>query len=546
MVAMPSDMEGRPVPALWSRAPGPWPQAAPRRDGRLHIYLGAVPRAGKTCAMLAEGRRLAALGADVVVGLAETHGPGGPGEAQDQLERIPRRSAAGQGRCAGELDGDAVLARRPDVVLVDDLAHANAPGSLRDKRWQDVDELLRAGIDVVTTLDIAHLAELHDAVEQITDVSQREFVPAALVLAADRIDFIDTEPRVVLRRLARRPGRAGPRGPAADRLGDLDRLDLLRRLARTWLSEHDPGQARHDPGAGMTARPGPVLVALLAGAPAGPAVRRAAELATLRRAPLVGVGLRDGGGPGAARGSPDLERLLAERGGHYTEVAGADSAWELARFAARAGAWVLVIGDAASSRGRHLVRGSVARRILRLAGPVEVCVVPPGAATDGAAPDGAATDGAGRAGRRPGQAQAWAAAGTGTRAALPSRRRVLAWLIAAACPALAAGLGAAHLIGGPAVIALAVAGTTMGALAHALAGRVRRAARSRAEAGRLARLVARALVEPPLATSGPARSWPGRRPLQVFADELRRAGHRPAAGPGTRRYARAGRPQDSR
>jgi two-component system, OmpR family, sensor histidine kinase KdpD len=212
-------MTGRRAPARRSCAPSTWPSKPAWPDGRLHICLGAVPAAGKTRAMLAEGRRLASLGVDVVVGLAETSRYDGSGQGQDQLERMPGRSVtgrsvAGPGRCDRELDVDAVLARRPAVVLVDELAHSNAPGSLRQKRWQDVDELLRAGIDVVTTLDIAHLAELQDAVEQITDVSQREFVPEAMVLAADRIDFIDTEPRIALRRLASRRGRPGWLTPA--------------------------------------------------------------------------------------------------------------------------------------------------------------------------------------------------------------------------------------------------------------------------------------------------------------------------------------------
>jgi two-component system, OmpR family, sensor histidine kinase KdpD len=491
-------MTGRRAPARRSRAPSAWPSTPGWPDGRLHIYLGAVPGAGKTRAMLAEGRRLASLGVDVIVGLAGTSGYDGSGEAHDQLERIPGRSVAGQDRCARELDVDAVLARRPAVVLVDELGHSNAPGSLRQKRWQDVDELLRAGIDVVTTLDIAHLAELQDAVEQVTDVSQREFVPEAVVLAADRIDFIDTEPRVALRRLASRPdrpGRAGSGQPAVAKRFDLDRLDLLRRLARTWLSEHDPGQARHDPGAGMAAQPGPVVVALLPGTPAEPAVRRAAELAALRRAPLVGVCVLDRGAA-AAPGSPDLSRLMAQFGGRYTEIGGADSAWELARFAARVGAGVLVIGDPVRSRGHRLAHGSVARRLLGLAGPVEVCVVPSRASHPGTVP----------AGGPPVTACA--------RAALPSRRRALAWLLAAGGPtALVTGLGVAHLIGVPVMIVLAVVGTAIGALVHALAHRARRAARARAEADRLARLMACAVVgAPPGNVLGAKPHGPGYRP----------------------------------
>jgi hypothetical protein len=235
-----------------------------------------------------------------------------------------------------------------------------------------------------------------------------------------------------------------------------------------------------------------------------------------------------GRGRAAARGWPDLKQLMAQFGGRYTEIGGADSAWELARFAARVGAGVLVIGDPVRSRGRRLARGSVARRVLGLAGPVEVCVVPSRASDPGTVP----------AGERPVRARAGAA--------LPSRRRVLAWLLAAAGPAaLVPGLGVAHLIDGPVVIVLAVVAAAIVALVHALAHRARRAARARAEADRLARLVACALADAPRAMSRPAQAWPARRPLQVFADELRRS-RPPGNGPEAKPYAPGYTPQDSR
>jgi two-component system, OmpR family, sensor histidine kinase KdpD len=364
----------------------------------LHIYLGAFPGAGTTSAMLAEGLRLAASGVDVVVALADTRGRADLADTWDGLEIMPRRTLSRWPQ-PGELDVDAVLARRPAVALVDELAHANGPGSLRDKRWQDVDVLLRAGISVVTTLDVRHLAELQDAVEQITGVSQREHVPEALVLAADRIDLVDTQPSVVLRRnRSDRPGCQGLRA-AQQMPGDCDQLDLLRRLARSWLEDHTQGLPGRDLGVGMASRAGPVVVALTPEGPAGQLVYRAAELAAMRRTPLVGVCVRRPDRTAARRGLDAAERelaagrLLAEVGGRYAEVGGADVAWALARFAEREGAGVLVIGDAAARPGWRLGRGSVlsgarasgqpprgrwvARRTLRLrAGSVEVYVVP--------------------------------------------------------------------------------------------------------------------------------------------------------------------------
>ena len=508
--------------------------------GRLHVYLGAVPGAGKTYAMLAEGSRLAAGGADVVVALAETHGRGDLDEVMAGLEVIPRRGIAYRGTSFGELDTDAVLARHPDVVLVDELAHSNVPGSRRDKRWQDVEELLRAGIDVVTTLNVQHVAGLHDVVEQVTGVPQREFEPDAVVLAADRVDFVDAEPRVVLKRLSRERAAASGRG-----FFDPGRMEALRQLALTWLGERDLSPAPS--GRAAEATQAPVVVALAPGAPAGQAVRRAAELAALRRAPLVGVCVRDTSRIGAAvsRRSQDLERTLAEFGGRYAEVGGTDIALELARFAQREHAGVLVIGDTSHSAGRRLVHGSIARRTLRHIGPVEVYVVPPYTSGRGAAP---------QAGER-------AAAGEPVR--LPARRRLTAWALAVVAPvALMAALAparsaiglsgalvcallavvAAALAGGsgPAILATVIAvgaadffftvpyyslrvtnmidvialivfglvGAVIGVLVHVLASRAWQTAHSQAEADQLARLAADAVTEPP-------------QPLAEFAAELR-------------------------
>ena len=518
-------------------APGEPLAATPRPAGRLHIYLGAVPGAGKTHAMLAEGNRLTALGVDVVIALVETHGRDALDQLAAGLEVVPRRNIAYRDTSFGELDTDAVLARQPAVALVDELAHSNVPGSRRDKRWQDVDELLRAGIDVVTTLNVQHLAGLHDAVERITGVRQREFVPEAVVLAADRVNFVDAAPHVVRQRLAREQG--GPVSPLLPAHGgffDSDRMDALRGLALAWLGEHNLGPARPQSDGGLAALSSPVVVALAPGAQAEHVVRRAAELAALRRSPLVGVCVRDTSGIGAAvpRGSQNLERLLTEFGGRYAEVGGTDIALELARFAEREHAGVLVIGDTSHSRGRRLVHGSIARRTLRLIGPVEVYIVPPHGYGPSASP---------RVDERPTVRE---------RVALPARRRLIAWVLAVVMPvalmavlsparssiglsgalvcallavvvaALAGGVGAAmlatafavvsadffftvpyyslrvaHLIDVLALIVFALVGAVIGVLVHVLAGRARQTARAQAEADQLARLVAGAMADPP-------------------------------------------------
>src|SRR5256886_98746 len=162
--------------------------------GTLRIYLGAAPGVGKTFAMLNEGRRRAQRGTDVVVGVVETHGRPRTAEQMEGLEVVPRRTLEYRGTTFEEMDTDAILARGPEVVLVDELAHTNVPGSRNSKRWQDVEELLEAGIHVVSTVNIQHLESLNDVVERITGVPQRETIPDAVVRAADQVELVDMTP----------------------------------------------------------------------------------------------------------------------------------------------------------------------------------------------------------------------------------------------------------------------------------------------------------------------------------------------------------------
>src|SRR4051812_19217778 len=150
-------------------------------QGQLRVYLGAAPGVGKTYTMLEEGHRRAARGTDVVVGYVETHGRPRTEALLAGLEGVPRRDIGYPGAALTEMDVDAILARRPDVVLVDELAHTNVPGSRNAKRWQDIQELLDAGILVITNLNVQHLESINDVVAQITGVPQRETVPDAIV-----------------------------------------------------------------------------------------------------------------------------------------------------------------------------------------------------------------------------------------------------------------------------------------------------------------------------------------------------------------------------
>src|SRR5688572_22378828 len=167
------------------------------RRGRLRVLLGAAPGVGKTYTMLEEGKRLADEGRDVVVGFVETHGRRAIASMVDGLEVVPRHTVTHRGMALTELDLDAVLARKPEIALVDELAHTNAPGSRNAKRWQDVNELLEAGIDVISTVNTQHIESLGDVVLQITGVAQRETIPDAVLRAADQIEVIDLAPQAL-------------------------------------------------------------------------------------------------------------------------------------------------------------------------------------------------------------------------------------------------------------------------------------------------------------------------------------------------------------
>ena len=183
--------------------------------GELRIYLGAAPGVGKTYAMLEEAHRRLERGTDVAAALVETHGREHTRNLLAGLEVLPRRTVRYRGAEFTEMDLDAVLGRRPALAVVDELAHTNVPGSRHPKRWQDVWDLLGAGIDVLTTVNIQHLESLNDVVAQITGVAQRETVPDAVVRAAEQVELVDITPEALRRRMAHgdiyRPERSTPR-----------------------------------------------------------------------------------------------------------------------------------------------------------------------------------------------------------------------------------------------------------------------------------------------------------------------------------------------
>jgi two-component system sensor histidine kinase KdpD len=352
--------------------------------GQLRIYLGAAAGVGKTYAMLCEGHRRAERGADVVVAFAEAHGRPQTAALLDGLEVIPRRQLPYRDAVFEELDVDAVLARRPQIALVDELAHTNVPGSRNEKRWQDINELLDAGIDVISAVNIQHLESLNDVVEQITGVPQRETVPDSVVRAADQVELVDMTAEALRRRMSH--GNIYPPGKIDAALTNYFRagnLTALRELALLWLADKvDEGlqkyRAEHDITATWEARER-VVVALTGGPEGDTLIRRGARVAARSAGgDLLAVHVTKSDGlTGANPANLARQRQLAEfLGGTYHQVVGDDISAALLAFAKAENATQLVLG--ASRRGwllTALTGPGIGSRTIRDSGPIDVHIV---------------------------------------------------------------------------------------------------------------------------------------------------------------------------
>ncbi|WP_159942933.1 MULTISPECIES: DUF4118 domain-containing protein [unclassified Nocardiopsis] len=351
--------------------------------GHLRVYLGAAPGVGKTYRMLDEAHRRRDRGADVVIGFVESHGRTLTEAMIDDLETVPRAVFTSHGERFEEMDLDAVLARRPQVVLVDELAHTNAPGARNAKRWQDIQVLLDAGVTVLSTLNVQHLESLNDVVEKITGVRQHETVPDAWVREADQIELVDMTPEALRRRLAHGNVYGVDQIDAA--LGHhfrIGALTALRELALLWLAGRVDEELERHRGAHAAAPAWQArerVVVALTGGPGGEAlIRRAARIAGRDRgADLLAVHVSLGDGPvGADPAQLARQRMLVEDlGGTYHQVLGEDVPSALIDFARAVDATQLVVG--ASRRGRiaNLLRPGVGVATMARSGPIDVHLV---------------------------------------------------------------------------------------------------------------------------------------------------------------------------
>jgi len=355
--------------------------------GTLRIFLGAAPGVGKTYEMLEEAHRLANRGEDVVIAFALDHGRAETRALMAGLETVPPRRLPYRGTEFEEMDLDGVLHRAPATAVVDEYAHSNVPGSRHAKRWEDVDELLNAGINVLSTVNIQHLASLGDVVGTITEVRQAETVPDEVVRRADQIHLVDISPELLRQRLGEGKIYAPDKVDAAlanyFRLGN---LTALRELALLWLADRvDEGLARYraenDIHATWPARER-VVIGLTGGPEGEILIRRGARILNrVNGGDLLAVHVR--AADGVVHESPQsLEaqrRLIQDLGGSYHIVAGEDPAAALLDFARSVNATQIVVGI--SRRGKFagtlggLLGGGIGTRVVRDSGDIDVHMV---------------------------------------------------------------------------------------------------------------------------------------------------------------------------
>jgi two-component system sensor histidine kinase KdpD len=263
---------------------------AAARRGRLRLYVGMAPGVGKTFRMLEEGHRRKERGTDVVVGYVEGHGRRLTMALVEGLEVVPRRSTTHRGITVEEMDTDAVIARRPTVALIDELAHTNTPGSEREKRWQDVELIRDAGIHVVSTMNVQHLDSLADAVATITGAPVNERLPDDVLLSADEIELVDMSPHALRQRM--RHGNVYPperTQVALERFFTEANLTALRELSLRVVARRVEGQLEGVNHATLSLVSERVLVLVDGSRGSGRAVRRAASLAGALHAGLVAL-----------------------------------------------------------------------------------------------------------------------------------------------------------------------------------------------------------------------------------------------------------------
>lgn len=343
--------------------------------GRFRIYLGAAAGVGKTVAMLDEGERRLSRGADVAIGLVETHERPFTEKKLEGFEVVPRKTVTYKGKQFTELDLDAVLKRKPEVVLVDELAHTNVPGSGRNaKRWQDVLEILDAGISVITTVNIQHLESLADAVETMTGAKVKERVPDWVVRRADQIELVDSSPEQLRRRLLH--GNVYPADKVTTALTHFFRyenLAALRELSLRFMADETEEEMIHYlarlNAEGQWETTERIMVAVTGIAGSEQILHRAARIAARVRSDLkvVHVVVDETTSKALETNIESLKEVAANLGAQWVDLHGDDIAETLVHYAQEERITQIVIGSTMRSRWVELMKGSIHKKLMRAA-----------------------------------------------------------------------------------------------------------------------------------------------------------------------------------
>jgi two-component system sensor histidine kinase KdpD len=344
----------------------------------LRVYLGAAPGVGKTYAMLSEAQRRTARGTDVIVGYVQTYGRPRTAEMLEGLEVSPTTHIEYRGTAFEEMDTGAIVARRPEVALVDELAHTNIPGSRRAKRWEDVLDLLAEGITVITTVNVQHLESLNDVVATITGIRQQETVPDWVLDLADQVELVDMSPHALQRRMMHGNVYPDPRKAelALRRFFTSENLTALRQLALMRVANlvDEELLARWSRGQAPETRER-VLVCVSRPGFSEDLIRRGCRIAQRAGGELLVVHARTEDEPADADWLREIERLTNDLGGTFA-VVDADTPVDGAlSYAYEQHVTQIVAGEPLRSRWQELVRGSFVNRLIRKASNVDIHVI---------------------------------------------------------------------------------------------------------------------------------------------------------------------------
>jgi two-component system, OmpR family, sensor histidine kinase KdpD len=355
-------------------------EARRRKAAPLRMYLGAAPGVGKTYAMLSEGHRRHDRGTDVVVGFVATYGRKQTIAMLEGLEQVPTQLIEYRGRHFEEMDVDAVIERAAEVALVDELAHTNIPGAWHAKRWEDVAEILAAGIEVITTINIQHLESLNDVIAHVTGVRQQETIPDWLFELADQVELVDMSPHALRRRIAH--GNVYPDARKAElalqRFFTTENLTALRELALLkvanqvddslldrWTQEGSAPDVRERVLV-CVSRPGELSEDL---------IRRGARIAQRGHGDLLVVHVREGEGAGDPRWLEETEALVKDVGGTFDVLDSESPVEAVLGYAYRQGVTQVVVGESERSWWRELMRGTFVTRLIRDAENLDIHVI---------------------------------------------------------------------------------------------------------------------------------------------------------------------------